>query len=148
GRGASSDKTWTLRGSLAGRSFAANTRSTASRLSASAPSPYTVSVGNTTSPPRRRHAAAVAISAASGSRASTLSTSVTSCGILASMQLALPFVSAAPIAPPPSYIRNLRARRYVLRVDADGAVRVTIPRGGSRRAAEEFAGRHVEWIAK
>jgi predicted metal-dependent hydrolase len=45
-------------------------------------------------------------------------------------------------------VRHRRARRYVLRVDADGRVRVTIPRGGSRREAEAFAERHAAWIAR
>jgi predicted metal-dependent hydrolase len=36
----------------------------------------------------------------------------------------------------------------VLRVDSDGRVRVTIPRGGSRREAEAFANRHAQWIAR
>lgn len=65
------------------------------------------------------------------------------------------FASAAGPAPvprpaPPSalvFIRHRRARRYVLRVDPDGRVRVTIPRGGSKREAEAFAARHERWIA-
>jgi predicted metal-dependent hydrolase len=65
------------------------------------------------------------------------------------MQLGLPFSSGEPIAPSePYFVRHRRARRYVLRVDADGRVRVTIPRGGSRREAEAFAGRHAQWIAR
>jgi len=69
------------------------------------------------------------------------------------MQLGLPFDST--IAPtsvvaiaPVYYVRHRRARRYVLRVDIDGRVRVTIPRGGSRREAEAFAQKHVEWVAR
>src|SRR5439155_9247531 len=71
------------------------------------------------------------------------------------MQLGLPFALSgadriAPIAPlaPTCFVRHRRARRYVLRVDSDGRVRVTIPRGGSRREAEAFANRHAEWIAR
>jgi hypothetical protein len=45
-----------------------------------------------------------------------------------------------------AYVRHRRARRYVLRVRPDGAVRVTIPRGGSRREAEAFVGRNLGWI--
>ena len=45
------------------------------------------------------------------------------------------------------FVRHKRARRYLLRVDPDGRVRVTIPRGGSKREAEAFAGRNVQWIA-
>jgi predicted metal-dependent hydrolase len=44
------------------------------------------------------------------------------------------------------YVRHQRARRYVLRVDADGLVRVTIPRGGSRREADAFADRNHGWV--
>jgi predicted metal-dependent hydrolase len=46
------------------------------------------------------------------------------------------------------YVRHRRARRYVLRVDSDGRVRVTIPRGGSRREADAFAQKHAEWVAR
>ncbi|MBI4885588.1 MAG: M48 family metallopeptidase [Acidobacteria bacterium] len=45
-------------------------------------------------------------------------------------------------------MRHRRARRYVLRVEHDGRVRVTIPRGGSRREAVAFGLRHLEWIAE
>ncbi|MDA1183959.1 MAG: M48 family metallopeptidase [Acidobacteria bacterium] len=45
------------------------------------------------------------------------------------------------------FVRHHRARRYVLRVDSDGRACVTIPRGGSQRAATAFGLRHVEWIA-
>ena len=44
--------------------------------------------------------------------------------------------------------RNLRARRYILRVKADGAAWVTIPRGGSTAAAREFAWRNRAWIER
>jgi predicted metal-dependent hydrolase len=62
------------------------------------------------------------------------------------MQLGLPFHS--PTEPPLEfyYVRHRRARRYVLRVDSDGRVRVTIPRGGSRREADAFAQRQLGWI--
>jgi predicted metal-dependent hydrolase len=69
------------------------------------------------------------------------------------MQLGLPFCPIEPIAlieplEPLYFVRHRRARRYVLRVDADGRVRVTIPRGGSRREADAFAQRHADWIAR
>ena len=74
------------------------------------------------------------------------------------MQLGLPFLRAeapAPAAPPPPaadvqffFVRHRRARRYLLRVEADGRVRVTIPRGGSKREADLFASRHLDWIAR
>ena len=46
------------------------------------------------------------------------------------------------------FVRRRRARRYILRVDPDGRVRVTIPRGGSRLEAAAFARRHTAWIAR
>jgi predicted metal-dependent hydrolase len=71
------------------------------------------------------------------------------------MQLGLPLEPPEPSEPTepseppePYFVRHRRARRYVLRVDPDGRLRVTIPRGGSRREAEEFAHRHEEWIAR
>ena len=64
------------------------------------------------------------------------------------MQMSLPL--EAPLVPavrPGRYfVRHRRARRYILRVEPDGRLRVTIPRGGSLRAAEEFAGRFDEWV--
>jgi predicted metal-dependent hydrolase len=45
-------------------------------------------------------------------------------------------------------VRNGRARRYVLRVRRDGAVRVTIPRGGSREFALEFVQQNRAWIER
>jgi hypothetical protein len=65
------------------------------------------------------------------------------------VQLGLPFT--APSAPPEPivyFVRQRRARRYLLRLDHDGHVRVTIPRGGSRREADAFARRHAEWIGR
>lgn len=73
------------------------------------------------------------------------------------MQLGLPFGSEeieppqSVHAPAPSdvqfyFVRHRRARRYVIRVDHDGRVRVTIPRGGSKREAVAFGLRHLEWI--
>jgi len=64
------------------------------------------------------------------------------------VQLGLPFLrtSKPAIAPATSepiapiyFVRHLRARRYLLRVEHDGRLRVTIPRGGSRREADAFA---------
>ena len=48
----------------------------------------------------------------------------------------------------PVYVRHPRARRYVVRVCDDGSVRVTIPRGGSKREAREFAEQERRWIEK
>ena len=64
------------------------------------------------------------------------------------MQPSLPFDAPLPeieAAPRVHFVRVRRARRYVLRVRADGDLRVTIPRGGSMREAVKFAERHLEW---
>jgi predicted metal-dependent hydrolase len=77
------------------------------------------------------------------------------------MQPGLPFdtssepaSSSAPDAAVPQchpelnlhFVRHRRARRYIVRVDLDGRVRVTIPRGGSRSEADKFALKHLAWI--
>ena len=59
-------------------------------------------------------------------------------------QQALPFDTP----PAPEYVRHPRARRYVVRVRADGTVRVTIPRWGSKREAMAFAEQQRSWIEK
>jgi predicted metal-dependent hydrolase len=80
------------------------------------------------------------------------------------MQMGLPLVAPAPqpAAPPvvrgtqPSgppaseryFIRHRRARRYILRLEPDGRLRVTIPRGGSKREAAAFADRHDWWVER
>ncbi len=63
------------------------------------------------------------------------------------MQLDLPFLRTSP-APEPSveFVRVRRARKYILRVRPDGTLRVTIPRGGSRREAEAFLVQHRRWV--
>jgi predicted metal-dependent hydrolase len=58
-----------------------------------------------------------------------------------------------PVVPPPVppttlFVRNGRARRYILRVLPDATVRVTIPRHGSRREAEAFVRTRTRWIAE
>jgi len=45
-------------------------------------------------------------------------------------------------------VRNRRARRYVLRLCADGSARVTVPRGGSVAEANQFAQRNVSWLER
>ncbi len=47
-----------------------------------------------------------------------------------------------------TFVRHPRARHYVLRVDDDGGLRVTIPRGGSRKEAERFARSRADWIER
>ncbi len=46
------------------------------------------------------------------------------------------------------FARHPRARRYIIRVQDDGSVRVTVPRWGSRREASAFVERERSWIAK
>jgi predicted metal-dependent hydrolase len=46
------------------------------------------------------------------------------------------------------FARHPRARRYVLRVNDDGTVRVTVPRWGSKRGAREFAEQERAWIVR
>jgi predicted metal-dependent hydrolase len=46
------------------------------------------------------------------------------------------------------FVRHPRARRYILRLEDDGAVRVTIPRWGSKKEARAFAIRERAWIEK
>lgn len=48
---------------------------------------------------------------------------------------------------PVHFVRNLRARRYVLRLRSDGSARLTVPRGGSLKAAGEFLERQIPWLA-
>jgi predicted metal-dependent hydrolase len=66
------------------------------------------------------------------------------------VQFDLPFLRAPEPAPEPAvhYVRVRRARKYILRVRPDGSLRVTIPRGGSRREAELFLQRHQTWVAE
>jgi predicted metal-dependent hydrolase len=64
------------------------------------------------------------------------------------LQLVLPFERHEPPCVELYYVRHRRARRYVLRLDPDGRVRVTIPPGGSRREADEFAQRNTKWIER
>jgi len=71
------------------------------------------------------------------------------------VQLEFPFLRA-PAEPslPPSAAEGLpvqivlvrRARRYIVRVQHDGAVRVTVPRGGSRAEALRFLEKHRAWV--
>ena len=49
---------------------------------------------------------------------------------------------------PVQFVRHRWARRYILRVLDDGTVRVTLPRGGSKREAQAFVERSGEWISR
>ena len=46
------------------------------------------------------------------------------------------------------FVRNRRARRYILRLRPDGTARVTVPRGGALVEAKQFAQRNVAWLEK
>ena len=46
------------------------------------------------------------------------------------------------------FVRHRRARRYILRVVADGSLRVTVPWRGSRAEAERFVQSRHAWIAR
>jgi predicted metal-dependent hydrolase len=65
------------------------------------------------------------------------------------MQLDLPFLRSEP-QPDLAihFVRERRARKYIIRIRPDGSLRVTIPRGGSRREAEAFVTRHRDWAEK
>jgi predicted metal-dependent hydrolase len=76
-------------------------------------------------------------------------------------QLRLPFTAVDPTPAPGQLwigmgasrflvhlVRMRRAKRYIMRLRPDGALRVTIPRGGSRAEALRFAERHVSWAVR
>ena len=68
------------------------------------------------------------------------------------MQLGLPLEPRIPNPesqiPTLVFVRHPRARRYLIRVDDDGRVRVTVPRWGSKKEAAAFAERERVWIEK
>lgn len=49
---------------------------------------------------------------------------------------------------PVLFVRNPRARRYVLRLRADSVARVTVPRGGSLQEARDFLLRQLPWLER
>jgi predicted metal-dependent hydrolase len=49
---------------------------------------------------------------------------------------------------PVALVRNRRARRYVLRLRADGVARLTVPRNGSTAEAWQFALRNGAWLER
>ncbi len=48
---------------------------------------------------------------------------------------------------PVHFVQNDRAVRYIIKILPDQTVRVTIPRGGNLRFAQEFLKKHIEAIA-
>jgi hypothetical protein len=79
----------------------------------------------------------------SAALAPAASTGLSTSGLSTSGRVVLPL---APVAP--RLIRHPRARRYVLRVLADGTPSVTIPRWGSKREALAFVEAQREWVAR
>ena len=49
---------------------------------------------------------------------------------------------------PLDFVRNKRAKRYIVRLLPEFTLRVTIPRGGSRREALRFVSENIQWIEK
>jgi predicted metal-dependent hydrolase len=46
------------------------------------------------------------------------------------------------------YVRVRRARHYIIRIQDDGRLRVTVPWSGSRREAERFVRERLDWIER
>lgn len=63
------------------------------------------------------------------------------------MQLAFDFTAQPQPSGELVFVRHRWARRYILRVQDDGRVRVTLPRWGTKRDAQAFVERSREWIA-
>jgi predicted metal-dependent hydrolase len=65
-----------------------------------------------------------------------------------------PTRSITPPVPPPvsedrvEFVRTHRAKRYILRVQPDGSLRVTVPRWGSKREALQFVASQRRWIER
>lgn len=65
------------------------------------------------------------------------------------VQMELPFFRVSrPPEPAIEFVRQKRARKYILRIRPDGTLRVTIPRGGSRTGAEAFVASHRQWAER
>ncbi len=45
-------------------------------------------------------------------------------------------------------VRNKRAKRYIIRLLPERVLRVTIPRGGSRKEALRFVSKNFTWVEK
>ena len=64
------------------------------------------------------------------------------------MHLSADTVLVDGVLVPLRFVRHPRARRYVLRLSADGDAVVTMPRRGSRLGARQFADAHGAWLAR
>jgi predicted metal-dependent hydrolase len=76
----------------------------------------------------------------------TFSMEIAPASLTASVIDGRPMQGDLPFEQPIVFARHPRARRYVIRVQRDGTVRVTIPRWGSKKAAAAFAARERAWI--
>ena len=47
---------------------------------------------------------------------------------------------------PVQFVRNIRARRYVMRMKRGPIIRITIPRGGNFNEVQRFIERHAKWL--
>lgn len=65
-------------------------------------------------------------------------------GLFKAPALTLPDGRCVPVR----FHANRRARKYIVRVGADGGIDLTMPRSGSKRFALDFAAQHVAWIAR
>ena len=57
-------------------------------------------------------------------------------------------VMIGPTKLPLDIIRNKRATKYIIRLLPELVLRVTIPRGGSKREALRFVSENIRWIEK
>jgi predicted metal-dependent hydrolase len=64
------------------------------------------------------------------------------------VQFDFPFLRSPEPDSSIEFVRQPRARRYIIRVKPDGSLRVTIPRGGSRREAEAFLDQQRDWAER
>lgn len=64
------------------------------------------------------------------------------------VELVPPLLDIGTRQVPIQFVRNHRAKRYIIRVQPDGSVRATVPRGGTLKEASAFAERNREWIVR
>lgn len=57
-------------------------------------------------------------------------------------------VLIGPSRVPLEIVRNKRAKRYIIRLLPELVLRVTIPRGGSKREALRFVSENIRWVEK
>ena len=57
-------------------------------------------------------------------------------------------VTIGPTRLPLEIVRNKRAKKYIIRLLPELVLRVTIPRGGSKREALRFVSENIRWVEK